>query len=234
MMQLRCYRNLVHSLVDAAEFVAFKAESKYVHGVMANGDEYLVLPDRISLKELLGSIPGLMRVSRSVLVARRHVERVAGTRDERCVHAAGKKYRLSRDELPDDFESAAIENTPVFILEKNRVVAISRSREKWCLPVRVRLVHLERTVPGLMRVNSVVLVARTQVERVTGTPGERRIRVAGMVYSFSREVDPVPFQIAASENTTKRRTKFRAPRLRSDHPRLPLNALQMASHGIAV
>jgi hypothetical protein len=244
--------------VDASQFAVFKADSKYVIGVTASGDEHLLLPDRISLKELLGSVPGLMRVSRSVLVARRYVELVTGPRDERCVHAAGKQYKLSRDELPERFEAAAIENGElcapkpwdrgraqltrdlknglfiVFRVEQKRVIAVTASREKWRLPVKVRLTDLEQTVPGLMRVNRSVLVARTQVEYVTGSRDERCVRAFGMEYSLSREIDPMTFRIAASENNSKRSTKFRAPRLQPGHHGLPVIAHQMSSHAIGI
>lgn len=233
-MQLHVYRNRTHSVVDAAVFAVFKAESKYVIGLTANGDEYLLLPDRLSLKEMLVSVRGLMRVSRSVLVARRYVERVTGTRDERYIHAAGKQYKLSRDLLPERFESAAIENAArcapkpwdrgraqlnhdlehgmflVFRAEQKRVIAITESREEWRLPATVRLSELEQTVPGMMRVNRSVLVARKQVERVTGSRDERCVRALGVEYSLSRELDPLPFRIAASENSSSRSTKIRS------------------------
>ncbi|MGE8065143.1 hypothetical protein [Pseudomonas sp. NPDC089569] len=231
-MQLRCYRNQFHSLVDAAEFAVFRAESKYVMGVSVNGDEYLLLPDRLSLKQLLSSVPGLMRVSRSVLVARRHVEMVAGTGHERCVHVAGKHYKLSREELSERFESAAIENAQVFLVEQNRVMAISRSRVMWSLPVRVRLTHLERMLPGLMRLNRSVLVARNQVECVTFSCDERRVHVFGMVYNLPQEVDEVPFQIAATENSKERSVLFSSLRYQPGHPGLPLISIQMNSHAM--
>lgn len=255
-MELHCYRNRVHSVVDAALFAVFKADSKYVIGVTANGDEYLLLPDRMSLKELLGSMPGLMRVSRSVLVARRYVELVTGPRDERCVHAAGKQYKLSRDELPERFEAAAIENAElcnpkpwdrsraqltrdlknglflVFRVEQRRVIAVSANREKWRLPAKVRLTDVEQTVPGLMRVNRSVLVARTQVECVTGSRDERRVRALGIEYSLSREIDPLTFKIAASENDSKRSTRFSASRPQPGHPGLPVIVHQVNSHAI--
>lgn len=255
-MELHCYRNQVHSVVDAALFAVFKADSKYVIGVTANGDEYLLLPDRMSLKELLGSLPRLMRVSRSVLVARQYVELVTGPRDERCVHAAGKQYKLSRDELPERFEAAAIENawlrrpTPwdrgraqlnrdlktgmflVFRVEQRRVIAVSANREKWRLPAKVRLADVEQIVPGLMRVNRSVLVARSQVECVTGSRDERRVRALGMEYSLSREIDPVTFKIAASENDSKRSTKIIATRLQPGHAGSPATVHQLNSHAI--
>ncbi|MDF9779185.1 LytTR family transcriptional regulator DNA-binding domain-containing protein [Pseudomonas baetica] len=234
MMQLNCYRNRIHGLVDAADFAVFKAESKYVIGVTANGDEYLMLPDRMSLKELLVSVRGLLRVSRSVLVARRYVERVTGTRDERCVHAAGKQYKLSRGELPERFESAAIENAVVFRVEQNRVVAITESREKWRLPAKVRLFELEQTVPGLMRVNRSVLVARRQVERVTGSRDKRCVRALGVEYSLSRELDPLPFRLAASENFTSRSTKIMSHAYFPSHQGLPAVYHQQGSSTHAV
>lgn len=245
-MELHCYRNRIHSVVDASQFAVFKADSKYVIGVTASGDEHLLLPDRMSLKELLGSVPGLIRVSRSVLVARRYVELVTGPRDERCILAAGKQYKLSRDELPERFEAAAIENAElcspkpwdrdraqlsldlknglflVFRVEQRRVIAVTASREKWRLPVKVRLADVEQTVPGLMRVNRSVLVARTQVECVTGSRDVRCVRALGREYSLSRELDPVPFRIAASENSSDRNSKV------SSHAHLPAHQGQSA------
>jgi hypothetical protein len=135
-MQLNCYLKNEHSLIDACAFAVFKAEAKYVVAQTESGTEYL-LPERMSLKSLLSAVPGLMRINRSLVVARRYVEGVTGLRDNRRVQVLGQQYALSRDERPEAFRLAAIENS--------KCQRISWARRKWDMG-RQHLEHCLSTV----------------------------------------------------------------------------------------
>lgn len=129
-MQLNCYRNNEHSLIDACAFAVFRAEAKYVVAQTESGTEFL-LPERVRLKGLLSAVPGLMRINRSLVAARRYVEGVTGVRDSRRVQVLGKQYSLSRDERPEAFRLAAIENS--------KFQRVSWTRRKWDMGIH----HLE-------------------------------------------------------------------------------------------
>lgn len=222
-MLLKCYRNLEHCLMEASMFAVFKADNKYVTGLTPSGHAWL-LPERVRLKDLNRWVPGLMRVSRSVLVSRQHVERVTGARDLRCVHALGQQYKLSRDEQPEAFQLAAIENIDnrpiirwnegfeclttsirqgrfaVIRFEGKQLIGVTTDCEVWRLPARIRLSSVLELSRGFMQINRSVVVARSQIEEVGGHRDDRFVRAFGKTYSLSRQVDPEAFRTAAREN----------------------------------
>jgi len=108
-MQLKCYHNREHRVCDAAAFAAFRADSKYVIGIMPTGDEYL-LPHNISLRELEIGVPDIMRVSRATLVARKYVTAVVYASTHKCVLTVAGEYRLARRLRAEPFAVASVEN----------------------------------------------------------------------------------------------------------------------------
>lgn len=209
--------------MDSSAFGLFKSEDKYVTAFTANGDSWL-LPERIRLKDLASAVPGIMRVSRSVLVAREYVERISGTRDMRRVHALGYQFNLSRDEQPEPFQKAAIENLDrrpivrwdqgmkelvsslgigkfaVVRFEKKQMIGITTECEVWRLPAHLRLSRVLDLSREFLAVNRSVVVARSQVEEVGGDRDNRYVRAFGKDYPLSRMIDPELFRAAVQEN----------------------------------
>lgn len=110
-MQFNCYGNRVRTIMDAAEFAAFRAEDKYVFGVLPDGVELMLL-DGVTLKAIEQAIPTVMRVSRATLVARQYVLGVGkrGTGQHRNVLTAVGEYRLARRLRAEPFTMVGIEN----------------------------------------------------------------------------------------------------------------------------
>jgi hypothetical protein len=122
-MQFKCYAHPENELIDAAEFVAFRADNKYVMGVLPSGDERLLLspvhcepcPERpkrniLTLKAIEQCVPGILRASRDVLVVGTAAIEVVGEIHQRSVRTVAGEYRLSRRQDFKSFELACAEN----------------------------------------------------------------------------------------------------------------------------
>lgn len=108
-MQIKCYGNRVRTVMDADVFAAFRAEDKYVIGVLPDGVELMLL-DGVTLKAIELAVPTLMRVSRATLVAREHVTGLIGAGHHRNVLTVVGEYRLARRQRAEPFAIASQEN----------------------------------------------------------------------------------------------------------------------------
>ena len=108
-MQLKCSRKRVIQMIDHEAFAVIRADSKYVIGIMPNGDEWF-LPHRSSVKAIAAAAPELMQASHSVLVAREHITRVTGNSKHRLLHTTVGEYRISRLIPHQPFVTAAAAN----------------------------------------------------------------------------------------------------------------------------
>ncbi|QSL90513.1 hypothetical protein [Pseudomonas atacamensis] len=108
-MQLKCSRKREIQMIDHEAFAVIRADSKYVMGIMPNGDEWF-LPHRSSVKAIAAAAPELMQASHSVLVAREHVVGVSGNSKHRLLHTTVGEYRISRLIPHQPFVAAAAVN----------------------------------------------------------------------------------------------------------------------------
>lgn len=108
-MQLKCSRKREIQMIDHQAFAVIRADSKYVMGIMPNGDEWF-LPHRSSVKAIAAAAPELMQASHAVLVAREHVVGVSGNSKHRMVHTSVGDYRVSRLIPHQPFVMAAAAN----------------------------------------------------------------------------------------------------------------------------
>jgi len=108
-MQFKCYGNRVRTVMEADAFAAFRAEDKYVIGVLPDGVELMLL-DGVTLKAIEQAVPTLMRVSRATLVAREHVTGLIGAGQHRNVLTVVGEYRLARRQRAEPFAIASREN----------------------------------------------------------------------------------------------------------------------------
>lgn len=98
-MILKAYRDGQFHYIKARDIAVFKADSKYVIGITADGREWL-LADGVTLKSIESVRPDLIRLNRGVLVKRSHVTGLIRTRKGSniaitVVTVAGE-YRLAR------------------------------------------------------------------------------------------------------------------------------------------
>lgn len=123
-MQFKCYAHPENEVVDAAEFVVFRADSKFVTGILPSGHERLLLsivkertegdvskrPPVLSLKTIEQTLPGILRASREVLVVATAALEVEGEAYQREVRTIAGSYPLSRRTDVRAFELACSEN----------------------------------------------------------------------------------------------------------------------------
>lgn len=122
-MQFKCYAHPENQVIDATEFVAFRADNKYVMGVLPTGDERLLLSpincdtwpegskrNHLTLKAIEQCIPGILRASRDVLVVGSAALEVVGEAYQRQVRTVAGSYRLARRQDLRSFELACAEN----------------------------------------------------------------------------------------------------------------------------
>lgn len=108
-MQLKCSRKREVQMIDHQAFAVIRADSKYVMGIMPNGDEWF-LPHRSSVKAIAAAAPELMQASQSVLVSRKHITGVSGNSKHRLLHTTVGQYRMSRLISHQPFITAAAGN----------------------------------------------------------------------------------------------------------------------------
>lgn len=108
-MQFKCYRNQEHKEIQACAFGAFRADSKYVVGILPTGEEWL-LPSGLSLATMERNCPELLRVSREQLVARKHVIGIVPGYRAKAVLTPMGTYRIARRRSPEPFALAGVEN----------------------------------------------------------------------------------------------------------------------------
>lgn len=108
-MQLKCSRKREIRLIDHGEFAVIRADSKYVIGIMANGDEWF-LPHRTTVKAIAAAAPELMQANHAVLVARQFVLSVSGNSKCKVLHTPVGEYRISRLTGCEPFKAAAMAN----------------------------------------------------------------------------------------------------------------------------
>lgn len=123
-MQFKCYAHPHNEIADAADFVVFKADSKFVTGILPSGHERLLLsivkdrtdgdaPKRapvLSLKTIEQTLPGILRASREVLVLATAAIEVEGESTQRQVRTVAGSFPLSRRTDVRAFELACAEN----------------------------------------------------------------------------------------------------------------------------
>ncbi|WP_060495104.1 hypothetical protein [Pseudomonas sp. GTC 16482] len=108
-MQFKCYGNRTRIIIDAAAFAAFRAEDKYVIGVLPDGAE-LMLPDGVTLKAIEQALPTVLRANRGTLIARQHITGLVGSGQHRNVCTVVGEYQLARRQRPEPFAQACEEN----------------------------------------------------------------------------------------------------------------------------
>jgi len=140
-MQFNCYARPHNQVVDATAFVAFRADNKFVMGVLPSGVERLLLtfhhgPDgdrpegqRVTLKAIEAGLPGVLRASRDVLVMEVRVLAVVGEGYQREVRTAAGVFSLSRRQDVRPFKMACERNAQLRLAD-----ASTRHIERPCLP----------------------------------------------------------------------------------------------------
>lgn len=122
-MQFMCYAYPRNEIMDAAAFVAFRADNKFVMGVLPSGDERLLLSSvtqvpgddrpqrqRVTLKGIETGLQGMLRASRDVLVVDSAALEVVGAGYQRQVRTIAGEYSLSRRQDVRPFEVACARN----------------------------------------------------------------------------------------------------------------------------
>lgn len=97
-MILKVYRDKQFKCIKARKFAVFKAEHKCVMAITPDGREWL-LPEGSTLKAIEAVVPGLIRISRGVLVKRREVIGMFRTRN-------GNSYSVTVQTTVGDFRLA--------------------------------------------------------------------------------------------------------------------------------
>lgn len=108
-MQFKCYGNRTRTIMDAAAFAAFRAEDKYVIGVLPDGAELMLL-DGVTLKAIEQALPTVLRANRATLIARHVVTGLVGAGQHRNVRTKVGEYQLARRQRPEPFAQACEEN----------------------------------------------------------------------------------------------------------------------------
>lgn len=128
-MQFNCYAHPENRVIDAAEFVAFRADNKFVMGVLPSGVERLLLTfhhgkdtdrpagQRVTLKAIEADLPGVLRASRDVLVMEARVLAIVGEGYQREVRTAAGVFSLSRRQDVRPFKQACERNAQLRIAD---------------------------------------------------------------------------------------------------------------------
>lgn len=137
-MQFNCYARPQNQVIDATAFVAFRADNKFVMGVLPSGVERLLLTfhrrpgsdqpegQRVTLKAIEAELPGILRASRDVLVMEVRVLAVVGEGYQRMVRTAAGEFSLSRRQDVRPFKQACERNAQLRLADSpERYVARS-------------------------------------------------------------------------------------------------------------
>lgn len=146
-MQFKCYAYPDNEVIDASAFVAFRADNKFVMGVLPNGHERLLLSpinegagadrrtsQRVTLKAIETDLPGVLRASRDVLVVGTAALELVGKGYQRQVRTPAGEFSLSRRQDVRPFELACARNAQK--REAERLAARS-ARRLACTPTVV-------------------------------------------------------------------------------------------------
>lgn len=130
-MQFKCYAYPDNEVIDASAFVAFRADNKFVMGVLPNGHERLLLSQinesagagrhisqRVTLKAIETELPGVLRASRDVLVVSTAALELVGKGYQRQVRTVAGEYSLSRRQDVRPFELACANNAQRIAAER--------------------------------------------------------------------------------------------------------------------
>ena len=107
-MQFKCYRLREYRMMDYSEFAVFKADHKWVVGILPNADEWL-LPYGVTLKAIEQALQ-LLRISRFTLVARQHILGISGVHNRKELETGVGVFRFSRRLCTKSFEAIARSN----------------------------------------------------------------------------------------------------------------------------
>ncbi len=139
-MQFKCYAYPDNEVIDASAFVAFRADNKFVMGVLPNGHERLLLnpvnesagadrraSQRVTLKAIETELRGVLRASRDVLVVGTAALALVGKGYQRQVITTAGVYSLSRRQDVRPFELACANNAQRIAAERLAARSARRS-----------------------------------------------------------------------------------------------------------